>query len=766
VNSADVGEYSASEPAWLDQTFDRPELALLAADEGVWDWDLRAGTAYLSDRYYAISGFQRGEVEPTLEFLQRLVHPEDWSAAWRAISDHLEGRTSICETEYRLVRKDGRVLWIAGKGRVVERDAAGAPVRMIGVIADITSRKEVDEERALHDAFMGSLIEGFLVVDSMGIIRYTNARMEQMFGYAKGEMLGMPVEQLNAGDDDEAHRVFQDIMQTLMNNRVWQGEVRNRCKDGRLLWTEARIAALTHPRFGNVWATVQWDITEQRRQVDDMVEAIAEAVIMVAADGVMTRINGRVTEMFGYRREELIGQPLELLLPSRLLPLHSHMRWEFAHETRTRMMGENRELFGLRKDGSEFPVEVGLGPMQVGARRYSVVSVADISVLRQSERQVKQLSTELSRQLAERTEELRISEHNFAELVQHLKDVFFLASPDFRRIFYISPTVEEVFGVCRDELMRDVQVWTDRIHVDDRAAVQSHLARAAAGDPTALDMPDYRIVVPDSSMRWVRTRSYVVRTAAGDVHRVAGILQDITPQKLAEERLRAAEELHASAERKKVEDERRRLSLELHDEVVQMLAALNMSLELIRRRNRSANVEPPLHNAVAITAEVVASVRRIVHQLRPPQLDDLGLVAAVRDHLHLVQRSGEVEVVLHEDVGPRRLPPGVEMAGFRLVQESVSNCLRHAGATRIEVMLAMDGAQLTVQVLDDGQGFDATDDGLNRLAPTHLGLRGMQERAQDLGGTFRIRSSAGCGCRVWASFPIGAGDPVQGGASP
>jgi two-component system sensor histidine kinase UhpB len=126
----------------------RLQLVLEATLDGVWDWDLRTSMAYLSPRYYEMTGYQPGEVTPDLEFYKRLVHPEDFPAVWQAVEANLQGRAPHIVVEYRMVRKDGSLLWVLERGHVVERAADGAPRRTVGTITDITARKRAEADLA------------------------------------------------------------------------------------------------------------------------------------------------------------------------------------------------------------------------------------------------------------------------------------------------------------------------------------------------------------------------------------------------------------------------------------------------------------------------------------------------------------------------------------------------------------------------------------------------------------------------------------------
>ncbi|MGD9905039.1 MAG: sensor histidine kinase [Vicinamibacterales bacterium] len=201
------------------------------------------------------------------------------------------------------------------------------------------------------------------------------------------------------------------------------------------------------------------------------------------------------------------------------------------------------------------------------------------------------------------------------------------------------------------------------------------------------------------------------------------------------------------------EDERRIIARELHDEVGQVLTAVRFELGLAQRAIAARGVSPsPLVEAQNITAAAINTVRDLTQLLHPAALDDLGLVPAVDAMLRGLARRHEIKVDLVHSGLPDRLDRPSEVAAYRIVQEALTNVARHARAHTCHVSLHRSNGSLTIDVVDDGVGFDAATVG---EAPVpHLGLLGIRERAAQSGGELSITSQPGAGTRLHVELPV------------
>ncbi len=225
----------------------------------------------------------------------------------------------------------------------------------------------------------------------------------------------------------------------------------------------------------------------------------------------------------------------------------------------------------------------------------------------------------------------------------------------------------------------------------------------------------------------------------------------------AEAKLRAsANQLRALSQRVLAvqEHERRRIALELHDEVGQSLAAIKISLQS-HERLKDQSVTSLIAENLVILESAWQQVRRLALALRPSMLDDLGLLPALRwmAAQSATRHQFEVQFQTRSTDAAERLAPDLEIACFRIAQEALTNVARHARARHVNITLWHDDATLTMTVQDDGSGFDAHAMRARALGGESLGVLGMRERATLIGGELHIESRPGQGCTVRLSCP-------------
>jgi len=199
------------------------------------------------------------------------------------------------------------------------------------------------------------------------------------------------------------------------------------------------------------------------------------------------------------------------------------------------------------------------------------------------------------------------------------------------------------------------------------------------------------------------------------------------------------------------EAERRKIAVELHDRVGQSLTALNINLNIIKSRMKGGMIDGAeicITDSFLLIEETTEQIRDIMSELRPPNLDDHGLVAALQWYAsrHSRRSALKIEIIGNEDAP--RPPLELEMVLFRIAQEALNNIIKHARANTATVEVAGDEQRTIMSIKDDGIGFDATPNAMIQKKSSGLGLIAMQERISALGGSFEVKSSKGHGSTI------------------
>jgi two-component system sensor histidine kinase UhpB len=274
----------------------------------------------------------------------------------------------------------------------------------------------------------------------------------------------------------------------------------------------------------------------------------------------------------------------------------------------------------------------------------------------------------------------------------------------------------------------------------------------AGGDPI---VNHERMWMIDGGQHYMLRTKVPLRDANGKIIGLIGIARDVTERKAAETVLRDYSERLQVLSRRLIdaqERERAVIARELHDQTGQVLSVLKLTLQLARRDARARQVAPHLDEALQHIDTALQQVRTLSYSLRPPQLDDLGLVAALRNYADRIAGVGGLN--LHYEIqAPPRLAGQVAIACFRVAQEAITNVIRHAAAKNLWIALACDD-ELRLEVRDDGRGCDMLEMRRRALRGDSMGVVNMEERTLLGGGRIDIDSSPGNGMAVRATFPF------------
>jgi len=517
----------------------RPAIAYF----GSWDRDVRTGIEIWSDEQSRIFGHEPGTILPTFDTFKAALHPEDRDRVLAAIEEALLSDAPY-DVEFRVVQPGGAVRFVRSRGLVI-RNLGGEPVRMSGTVEDMTSAKLLEEVAKERDL-------------------------------------------------------------------------------------EFRLA----------------------------IESAPGGMLMVGQDGTISLVNARIEQMFGYAKGELLGRPIDILFPERFRLTHSDDGQTLLSAPTSCAMGSRAELYGLRKDGTEIPVEIGLNTIRTSSGTTTLASMVDITRRKEAERAI--LETQERFDLAVRTAHVGIFEHD------HRTDSL-----------YWSPPLREIFGLTQEEAA-SLQRYVDLIAREDRERILQAIreARHPLGD--GLFEVEHRLVRPDGEIRHVRVRAHTSFEGEGTARvpvRTLGAVVDICDRKDAEIHLREASKMEA------IGTLTGGIAHEFNNSLTAVLGFSELALPLVPSDSKVRR-----HIQQVITAG--RKSRELVHQLLAfsRQSDQvrrpLSLHLLAKESLKLLRPSIPSWIELHERIATSARPISADMTQMhQMILNLVENALRAMSKT-------------------------------------------------------------------------------------
>jgi two-component system sensor kinase FixL len=383
----------------LRDSEERMSVAAEAANLGMWVWDLARGEVWMTDKGRALFGLAPDALVDNAALISR-VHPDDRAARAAALKRAIQTQGEY-DMEYRVLLPDGRLRWIGARGHCM---TVGDPkgIRLLGVSMDVTAQKQA------QDALRESEARFRAMADTAPVMIWMSGTDKLCTFFNKGwlDFTGRSlVQELGNGWAEGVHRedfarCFEVYANSFDAREPFTMEYRLRRSDGEYRWVldnGAPRVASDGTFLGYIGSCI--DITE-RKQAQDRFELLVEAspngIVLVNAQGHIVLVNAYAEKLFGYERQELIGQDVELLVPERFRvepPAHPA---GFHAATAARATGAGLELFARHKDGTEFPVEIGSSLIESPEGTLVLSVIVDVSARKQAETEARQHREELA----------------------------------------------------------------------------------------------------------------------------------------------------------------------------------------------------------------------------------------------------------------------------------------------------------------------------------------------------------------------------------
>jgi PAS domain S-box-containing protein len=608
-------------------------------------------------------------------------------------------------------------------------DADGNCCGFRGISRDVTERKQTEEalrqsEEQYHQIF-DSIADNLFVGNLEGRIVAANPAACETHGYTQEEIIGLPVLEVIHPNE---HQRFDEFLEVVETGGTYRTESVGVKKDGSTFDVEVFGGPFIYRGRPHLLAIVR-DITDRKkaeealRQNHEELQAIYDGMVdgLLIADietKKFVRANDAICRMLGYSQEEMLSLSV-MDIPPHDDPAGALETFEAQAGGRL-VVAENLPM--LRKDGSVFYGDITANRLDYQGKPCLIGFFRDNTERKKAEK------------------ELRESEETARALINAPTESFLLIESDGTVVTLNETAARRLGGSVQELVGKSVYDFMPPDVAQPRKAHAEEVIRS--GEPICFE--DLK------EGRFFQSCIYPVFLASGKVTRLAIYAQDITERKAAEEVvLEEREHLKRSLEAS--DRERQLVSYDIHEGIAQHLTGAIMQFHAFSelQSDNAEKASEVFDSGLGLLVHALAEARRLIGGVRPPILDEMGIVAAVEHLVSDIQSKGGPEIEFEADVEFRRLAPSTENSFFRIIQESLANACKHSESDKVRIALVQQDKTLHIEIQDWGVGFDK-----DNVEESSFGLEGIRERARLLGGNVIIDSKPGKGTRVVVRLPL------------
>jgi len=734
--------------AALHKSEERFSLAMDAATDGIWDWNVTSGETYYSPGCARMLGYSPGKTPLDGGFWLTLIHPEDKDAVFKANKDCVENLCSTFKVEYRMQARNGAWRWILGRGTAVERDPKGRAVRIIGTHMDITDYKRTEEallreRNLLHFLINGAKNSSLAYLDREFNYIRVNETYAATCGYRPEEMIGKNHFDLYPHSENEA--IFARVRDTgepfeardkpfLFPDQPERGTT---WRD----WTlcpvndpSGQVAGLVISLFEKTnrkrrEETLQTDIAE-RRQMEEklrlseekyrsLVESTSDCIWEVDANGCFTYLSPKFQDLLGYAPEEFLGRAPSDLIPENERP---QVVEEFLAALANRQPFSLTEHTNRHRDGRHVTVEVRGIPL--------LSPEGECRGLRGITRDITERKA-MKDALREKEEMNRLLVDNLNNAVVYQLTP---TSDGVTRFTYVSRAVERLNECSAEEVLADAEVIYGQVLPEYRALVREREEEARKNSSTLHVEVESRL--PSGRLRWFEYTSTPRRRNDGQMV-WDGVQVDITERKQAEEALKTAYE------------EKQYLLRELQHRAKNSFSMIGSLISLMGNSSNSDEAKSAL-NEIGSRVLAISSLYDLLNandSITMVRLDEyIGKIASSLPGI-------SENITLQQACEAITLPVKIAIPLGIIITELITNSIKYAfpdgrcAAVTLSLKKTDDGA--TIEVSDDGIGLP---EGFDLSSISTLGLNLVTILAKQINGNFTIEGRQGTRCVL--EFPL------------
>ncbi len=707
-----------------------------------------------------------------------VVHPDDLEQVSPFTQTALEMGSN--DMEYRILRPDGEVRWLRDRARVTY-DEQGTPLRLDGITTDITQRKQAEEALRETNQRLQALIQSSpLAITSLepgGRVKTWNAAAERMFGWSATEVIGKPLPTVSVDDIDEFHRVLQRVLQ---GESITGMEVVRQKRDGTPIHISLSKAPLFDARgqIDGIMAVIA-DISDRKQAEISLrdseakfrafLESASEAIIVTDANGAIVVFNAKAEELFGYDHTEVLGSTVEFLMPERFHQRHVAHRVAYREQPTKRSMSKTKNLFARRKDGTEFPIEAGLSPVQTKGGTFVMTFLTDITERKQAEEEIKRLNESLKRYARE-------IETRYQQIVELAEEGIWVID-DKAKTTYVNQAITKMLGYTESEILgHPISKFISE------GTQHPCCSLINFGNLSQVEKCELKLKTSSGKDLWTYMSVSPALDENGKTLWACALVYDITERKQTEEQIKESSERISLANAElaratRLKDEfLANMSHELRTPLNAILGLSEALQEEVyggltdKQRKSLATIEQSGKHLLELINDILDLSKiesgKVELQIAPVSLEDLceSSLTFVRQLAH--KKTIRLNSKIAEGIGD------IEVDERRIRQVLVnllSNAVKftpEGGEVRLEVEANSEAEILQFSVIDTGIGiapenidklfrpFVQLDSSLSRrYTGTGLGLALVRRVVELHGGSVSLESEVGKGSRFTVSLP-------------
>jgi PAS domain S-box-containing protein len=773
----------------LKELEERWRFALEGGKLCAWDWNIETGSAYYSDSFHKLYGYDAREFNGPIEKWKEMIHPDDRKRMDAAIKEHMASEDPFYESTYRIRTKDGSYKWILARGVLVTRNEKGEPIRMIGTHMDITEQVNTEEAlRISNDRYRNVILATSDIIYDWDI---SSGKIFWSDNYTKALGWDLPedkklhittyVDHIHPADRIRVENTLAGVIDDT-NKTNWQEEYRYKKADGNYAYVSDRGYIIRDNNKDAIRMTgAMEDITERKQNeqllfLERMVFELSANLNVSLSEIVQALLHG-VHQMYPeaslsvllLKDDDTVESLGAIHIPDLFLatlngkqltpedgPCGESMRTkqvviieDFTAQHPASENASNAVRYGLRSCWC-FPIFHGpdevLGCFAVYHKQPKAPAPGELNILERI-RNILRVLTEHYWSL----NEIRLAHERFDIIMKATNDLIWDWNLETNIIYRDEVGLRNVFGLDSNESIKGVYQWLGRLHPEDQARAEemiNSILTSALQDTFEIE---YRFRRGDGTYADVYDRGRIIRNSEGKPIRMIGAAQDVTERKRLEQEL-----LENELERQKAinqatvdtqEQERSEIGKELHDNVNQVLTTTKLYLDLAATNAELKDelIQKSSKNIVSVINEI----RQLSRSLMDPSIGDLGLVDSLHDLIQSINLTGKLHITLNaERKVEGLLNKNQKLTVFRIIQEALNNAIRHAKATTVTLLIRATKKMIELKIQDDGIGFDPGQ------IKKGAGLKNIQNRIYLINGSHSIQSAAGKGCIITINFPL------------